>query len=52
MRKTLNCSCSVDKTDNDEYFLKLSSKEIDTIKKYLIERLNIEEDLIRVHGNT
>ena len=46
----LNCSCSVDKTDNGDLFLKLSSKDIDLIKKYLIEKLNIDKDLIRVHG--
>lgn len=52
LRKILNCSCSVDKKDEDIYFLKLSSKDLDVIKQFLIDKLNINKDLIRVHGNT
>lgn len=50
LRKILNCSCSVDKTDDGDYFLKLSSKDITLIQKYLIESLNIDKELIRIHG--
>jgi translation initiation factor SUI1 len=53
LRKILNCSCSVDKKkEEDIYFLKMSSKDLSVIKQYLIDKINIDKDLIRVHGNT
>ena len=29
----------------------MSSKDIDIIKKYLIEKLNIDKNLLRIHGD-
>ena len=49
-RKSLNCSCSVDKKDGLN-ILKLSSQNIDDVKKFLIEKIKIEESSIRTHGN-
>jgi len=49
LRKKIACSCCVD-CDNGNYFLKLSGKDVDAIKEYLINTLNIDEDKIRIHG--
>lgn len=49
-RKSLNCSCSVDKKDGLN-ILKLSSQNIDEVKKFLIEKIKIDESSIRTHGN-
>ena len=50
LRKTLNCSCSVD-TKDEMNILKLSSQNIDEVKKFLIDKIKIDESLIRTHGN-
>ena len=50
LRKILNCSCSVDSNAENNYFLKMSGKDLDEIKKFLTEKLNIDINLIRVHG--
>ena len=47
----LSCSCSI-VTEEEKNILKLSSQNIDEIKKYLIERLQIDEEKIRLHGNS
>ena len=49
-RKSLNCSCSVDKKDGLN-ILKLSSQNINDVKKFLIDKIKIEESTIRTHGN-
>jgi translation initiation factor SUI1 len=50
LRKILSCSCSIDTNEDNQYFLKMSGKDLDEIKKYLVEKLNIDINLIRVHG--
>lgn len=50
LRKILNCSCSIAK-DDDNYFLKLSSKDVDKIISYLVNILEISKDNIKVHGS-
>lgn len=51
LRKKLNCSCSIVSNKDGKNALKLSSQNIDEIKKYLIEKLQIKKENIRIHGN-
>ena len=51
LRKKLSCSCSISKKDGNN-ILKLSSSNVDEVKKYLIEKLGIKKENIRVHGDS
>lgn len=50
LRKLLGCSCSIDKDEQDEVYLKLSGKDTTKICQYLIEKLDIKKENIIVHG--
>ena len=50
LRKKFSCCCSIEKNDNNTY-LKLSSKDINSITNFLISTFNISKDKITVHGD-
>ena len=51
LRKLINCSCSIDEDEeNKRSFLKLSCKDTEKVCKYLIEKLKVKQENIRVHG--
>ena len=51
LRKLINCSCSIDEDEESKKsFLKLSGKDTEKVCKYLIEKLKIKKENIRVHG--
>ena len=49
LRKLLGCSCSISNED-DDIFLKLSTKDTNQIINYLIEKLNLKLENITIHG--
>lgn len=51
LRKLINCSCSIDNDEeSNKCFLKLSGKDTEKVCKYLLEKLKIKKENIRVHG--
>ena len=49
LRKKMSCSGAVCKNDEDEYYLKFSGKNVETIVEYL-EKLNYNREDIKLHG--
>jgi len=49
LRKLLGCSCSISNED-DDIFLKLSTKDTNQIINYLREKLNLKLENITIHG--
>ena len=50
LRKKFSCCCSIEKNDNITY-LRLSSKDINSITNFLIKTFNISKDKITIHGD-
>ena len=50
LRKKFSCCCSIEKNDNDTY-LKLSSKDINLITIFLMKTFNISKNNIIIHGD-
>lgn len=50
LRKKFSCCCSIEQNDNKTY-LKLSSKDINSITNFLISTFNISKDKITIHGD-
>ena len=49
-RKKFSCCCSIEKNDSSTY-LKLSSKDINSITNFLITTFNINKNNIIIHGD-
>ena len=50
LRKKFSCCCSIEKNDNSTY-LKLSSKDINSITNFILKEFNISRDKITIHGD-
>tara|TARA_B100000902_G_C27318915_1_gene923049 strand:+ start:3702 stop:4022 length:321 start_codon:yes stop_codon:yes gene_type:complete len=50
LRKLLGCSCSISNED-DEIFLKLSTKDTTQIINYLREKIQLKLEDITIHGD-
>lgn len=50
LRRLLGCSCSISNED-DELFLKLSTKDTTQIINYLKEKLQLKLENITIHGD-
>ena len=50
LRKKFSCCCSIEKNDNITY-LKLSSKDINSITNFILKTFNISKDKIVIHGD-
>jgi translation initiation factor 1 (eIF-1/SUI1) len=50
LRKKFSCCCSIEKNDNSTY-LKLSSKDINSITNFILKTFNISKDKITIHGD-
>lgn len=50
LRKKFSCCCSIEKNDNSTY-LKLSSKDVNSITDFLLKTFNISKDNIIIHGD-
>ena len=50
LRKKFSCCCSIEKNDNITY-LKLSSKDINSITNFIIKEFSISRDKIIIHGD-
>ena len=50
LRKKFSCCCSIEKNDNITY-LRLSSKDINSITNFILKTFNISKDKITVHGD-
>ena len=51
LRKILGCSCSISKDqETDCQILKLSGKDTINVLKYLTTKLNIDREIITIHG--
>lgn len=51
LRKKFSCCCSIEKNDNDNLYLKLSSKDVNSITDFLLKTFNINKDNIIIHGD-
>ena len=50
LRKKFSCCCSIEKSDNITY-LRLSSKDINSITNFILKTFNISKDKITIHGD-
>ena len=50
LRKKFSCCCSIEKNDNITY-LRLSSKDINSITNFILKTFNISKDKITIHGD-
>lgn len=50
LRKKFSCCCSIEKNDNSTY-LKLSSKDVNSITNFLIKTFSLNKDNIIIHGD-
>jgi translation initiation factor 1 (eIF-1/SUI1) len=51
LRKKFSCCCSIEKNDSNNIYLKLSSKDINSITNFLSNTFNISKDNIIIHGD-
>ncbi len=50
LRKKFSCCCSIEKNDNITY-LRLSSRDINSITNFILKTFNISKDKITIHGD-